>query len=222
MVKDTDKAVRQLPTMPPLEQTTVAISSLRFGESPRLVPEDLEHARGLACVASESLPPILVRAQTMTVIDGRHLVLAARLRGDSTIRARLFHGSEEEAFLLAVRSNTTHGKPLSLADRLRAATRILESHPEFSDRMIASVCGLSPRTVAGHRKTGSTQKPSRRVVKGGRVRPLSSQIAREQAGELMRAFPDESNRRIAGDVGLSESTVRDVRRRMSKGSDAGR
>jgi len=34
----------------------------------------------------------------------------------------------------------------------------------------------------------------------------------------MRAFPGESNRKIARDVGLSEATVRDVRRKMERGS----
>jgi DNA-binding Lrp family transcriptional regulator len=34
----------------------------------------------------------------------------------------------------------------------------------------------------------------------------------------MRTFPDESNRKIAREVGLSEATVRDVRHQMERGS----
>lgn len=58
------------------EEIVVPISSLHFGESPRLVPEDLDHARMLAEIEGGLLPPILVQAETMTVIAGRHLVLA--------------------------------------------------------------------------------------------------------------------------------------------------
>jgi len=137
-------ARRPLTSREPANETTIPISSLCFGESPRLVAEDLEHARTLAEVTKEALPPIVVHADTMTVIDGRHRVLAAQFRGEGSIRAKLFHGSTSEAFLLAVQSNTTHGKPLSLAERLIAASHILELQPDLSDRAIAGICGLSP------------------------------------------------------------------------------
>ena len=38
------------------EEIVVPISSLHFGESPRLVPEDLEHARMLAEIEGGLLP----------------------------------------------------------------------------------------------------------------------------------------------------------------------
>jgi len=198
------------------EEVVVPISSLHFGESPRLVPEDLEHARVLAEIERGVLPPILVQAETMTVIAGRHLVLAARLRGDSSIRVQMFHGNKEEAFMLAVKSNAGHGKPLSLPERLTAASHILERRPGLSDRKIASICGLSPKTVADRRKLAPKAVPGARVREAGGTRRLSSQITRAKAAELMRAFPGESNRKIAREVGLSEATVRDVRRQMDR------
>ena len=200
------------------EEIVVPISSLHFGESPRLVPEDLEHARMLAEIERGVLPPILVQAETMTVIAGRHLVLAARLRGDSSIRAQMFHGNKDEAFILAVRSNSAHGKPLSLSERLTAASQVLERRPGLSDRKIASICGLSSKTVADRRTLTSKAVHRADVRETGGTRRLTSQVTREKAAELMRAFPGESNRKIAREVGLSEATVRDVRRRMERGS----
>jgi len=217
--KTEEDAERHLMERPPTEEIKLAISTLRFGESPRFVPEDLEHARTLAAVASKALPPVLVRAQTMTVIDGRHLVLAARLRGESAIRVQLFHGNKDEAFLLAVSLNTTHGKPLSLAERVRAASRILESQPHLSDREIAGICRLSPRTVTRQRKTAVSAKQNRHG-EADRKRPLTSKVARDQAAELMRAFPGQSNRKIGSEVGLSESTIRDVRHQMDRDDSA--
>jgi ParB-like chromosome segregation protein Spo0J len=202
----------------PTNEVAVAISALSFGQSPRLVPEDLDHARTLAEVG-QALPPILVHGDTKVVIDGRHRVLAARLRGETSIRAQLFHGGEDEAFLLGVRANTTHGKPLSLAERIWAASRILSTKPDLSDRVIASICGLSPHTVATRRTAVATNDQAQRVGADGRTRPLTSRIARDQAAELMLAFPEESNRDIARSVGLSEATVRDVRHEMERAAE---
>jgi ParB-like chromosome segregation protein Spo0J len=194
----------------PLQEKTVQISDLRFGQSPRLMPEDVDHAKMLAEL-KEVLPPILVHAETMEVIDGWHRVLAARFRGETSIRARLFHGTSEDAFFLGVRSNIAHGKPLTLAERHVAASRILKLRPDLSDRTIARTCGLSPTTIGAHRKAGPTGDLAERVGEDGRTRRLSSQQVRRQAAELMLAFPDESNRSIGRSVGLSEATVRSVR-----------
>jgi ParB-like chromosome segregation protein Spo0J len=203
------------------DDVPVAISALIFAQSPRLVPEDLDHARVLAEV--DQLPPILVHAETMAVIDGRHRVLAARLQGETSIKARLFHGTEDEAFLLGVRANTTHGKPLSLAERLQAVSQILATRPDLSDRAVAGICGLSPHTVANRRRASSTSDLGQRVGIDGRTRPLNSTMGRLQAAALILAFPKDSNRKIAREVGLSETTVRAVRHqiKLDRGSPTG-
>ena len=54
----------------PTDEVEVSIPDLRFGQSPRLVPVDLEHARVLAEV-DRVLPPILIRAETMGQHDPR-------------------------------------------------------------------------------------------------------------------------------------------------------
>jgi hypothetical protein len=149
----------------------VKVSSLRLGESPRLVPEDPAHAQALAEIDANALPPVLVRAKAMTVVDGWHLVLAARIRGEKEIRARMLQVGEEEAFFIAVRSNAIHGKPLSLAERLRAASRLLESQLVLSDRAIAGACALSNRTVARQRKARALASPRTDVEPRGSPAP---------------------------------------------------
>ena len=201
-----------------LEEVTLPISSLGLGQSPRRVPQDPDHARMLAEVG-EVLPPILVHSETMTIIDGRHRVLAARLRGETLIPARLFHGTYEEAYLLGVRLNIAHGKPLTLAERLGAASQILKSGPNLSDRAIAAICGLSPRTIGARRKASPQSDETSRVGEDGRTRPLNTQVARRQAADLIIAFPDDSNRSIGRSVGLSEGTVRNVRRQINRAAD---
>jgi ParB-like chromosome segregation protein Spo0J len=128
----------------------VAIAALRPADSPRLGGEDLDHIRVLA-ESGDALPPILVHRPTMCVIDGMHRLRAARLRGESDIDVTYYDGDATEAFIEAVRANTTHGLPLTLADRRAAALRILMARPEMSDRSVARLTGLSPKTVGAAR-----------------------------------------------------------------------
>jgi len=169
------------------------------------------------------LPPIVVHRSTMNVVDGVHRVRAAALKGEACIRARFFEGSEEEAFLFAVSVNTAHGLPLTMADRVAAARRILASHPSWSDRAVAAVAGLSTSKVAKVRN--ETESPSAgesvtaRVGRDGRSRPLDPASGRRYAGELFRSDPGASLRQVAFMAGISPATAADVRDRLRRGVD---
>ncbi|NRQ31697.1 ParB N-terminal domain-containing protein [Nonomuraea sp. NN258] len=192
----------------------VDLERLSGAFSPRIAGENPEHLEALLS-AQGQIPPILVHFPSMRVIDGLHRLSAARLRGQRTIAARFFEGSEADAFVLAVRMNIEHGLPLTLADRRRAARRIIGSHPEWSDRMVASAAGVSAGTVADLR--GSRMEGEARIGRDGRVRPLDGTAERRQAAELIRSDPTLSLRQIARKVGLSPETVRDVRGRLERG-----
>ncbi|WP_243859381.1 ParB/RepB/Spo0J family partition protein [Amycolatopsis arida] len=168
-----------------------------------------------------SLPPIIVHRRSMRVVDGMHRLRAAILRGDSEIDVRLYDGDEGDAFVLAVQANVTHGLPLSAADRRQAAERILRTHPDWSDRMIATAAGLSPATVRKVRMRTTADDASRggRLGKDGRVRPLNGAAGRELAGRLIAERPGATLREIAKEVGISLSTARDVRERVRRGLD---
>ena len=158
----------------------------------------------------------------MRVIDGTHRLGAALLRGDEYIEARFFDGSEHEAFVLAVQTNIAHGLPLSLADRTRAAERIIASHPNWSDRAIASVTGLGARTVGNiRRRTGVGLEDTIRARTGldGRVRRLDHSEGRLKAAAIINERPEASLREVAREAGVSPSTVRDVRKRVQRGED---
>ncbi|MET9147761.1 MULTISPECIES: winged helix-turn-helix transcriptional regulator [unclassified Streptomyces] len=207
--------------LPPLTPVThVPISSLTTGESPRSNGTDIERCRELAETEGE-LPAIVVHRETMRVVDGAHRLRAAELRGDDLIAVRFFDGPARDAYVLAVEANTRHGTPLSRAERTAAATRIIASHPQWSDRAIAQVAGLSAHTVAALRQRSRerTAQSNSRIGRDGRVRPVSSAESRRLAGKLMRSDPKASLRQIADRVGLSPATVLDVRRRLDRGDD---
>ncbi|MET7356647.1 ParB/RepB/Spo0J family partition protein [Streptomyces mirabilis] len=197
---------------------SLPIALLIPGESPRLDGQDAEHVARLAEL-DEQLPPILVDRRTMRVIDGMHRLLAASLKGREAIDAELFDGSPEEAFLRAVEANVTHGLPLSQDDRRAAAARIVEAHPQMSDRAIARASGLGAKSVAAIRRT-STEAVTQlavRVGRDGKVRPLNSAEGRRRAAELIAENPEASLRQVARRAGISPATVSDVRKRLLSG-----
>jgi ParB-like chromosome segregation protein Spo0J len=196
---------------------TVVISALRPGESPRSAPVDQEHVVLLAG-SDAPMPPLLVD-RDLRVIDGLHRLLAALVQGRTTIEVEFFEGSDEDAFLLAVSRNVGHGLPLSAADRRAAATRILRSHPQLSDRAIARIAGLSARTVVGLRgdAAGGRAQSGTRVGRDGRTRPLDARQGRVRAARMLSERPDASLREIARLTGTSPATVSDVRRRLAAG-----
>ncbi|MEU7278402.1 winged helix-turn-helix transcriptional regulator [Streptomyces sp. NPDC045431] len=199
----------------------IPVDDLLPADSPRIAGEDVGHARALAA-CGDPLPPILVHRSTLRVIDGTHRLRAARLRGQHLVEVRFFDGSPEDAFVLAVESNTLHGLPLTLADRTAAAARILASHPDWSDRAVASRTGLAAATVGAlRRRTAPPDEAAatRRIGQDGRVRPLSTAEGRRAAARLIAEDPGASLRAIAERTGLSPGTVRDVRRRTDDGED---
>ena len=198
----------------------VPISQLLPGDSPRLSGESVEHATALA-ESGAVLPPVVVHRTTMRVIDGMHRIRAALLRGRHAVEVCYFDGTEDDAFAFAVEANMRHGLPLSLADRAVAAKRIIGSHPHWSDRRIAAVAGLSPKTVGAirGRPSADADQLASRVGRDGRARPVDPARGRRIAGELLARQPDASLRAVARQAGVSPETVRDVRMRLLRDED---
>jgi ParB-like chromosome segregation protein Spo0J len=196
---------------PASQVTRVAISALGPADSPRLSGEDLNHVHLLA-QSGATLPPILVHRPTMRVIDGMHRLRAARLRGEPDIEVTYYDGDEAGAFIEAVRANTTHGLPLSLADRRAAALRILTANPELSDRSVAGLTGLSPKTVGAARRSAGAQLtgPAYRLGQDGRWRPSRSLPPPHSAA----LYPGPSAPR------LTRPAAAAVRKRPEKAKDA--
>ncbi|MBV9445846.1 MAG: ParB N-terminal domain-containing protein [Streptosporangiaceae bacterium] len=184
---------------------------------PRLNGEDKQHTLRLAETDAE-LPPILVHRQKMVIIDGMHRLRAAILKGQESIAVEFFDGSDEEAFLQAIKANTTHGLPLSMEDRRAAARKIIVANPDLSDRYIAAYSGLSDKTVGMIRRSmGAQAGLNTRLGVDGRVRPLNGRQGRQRAADVISQRPTASLREIAEEAGISIGTAHDVRKRMHRG-----
>ncbi len=198
----------------------VPVESLLPAVSHRISGEDPGHTRLLREKLSD-LPAILVNRRTMQVIDGMHRLSAAKLNGAGTIRVQLIDADERRAFLMAVKANTDHGLPLSVADREAAADRVLSWYPYWSDRAIAALVGLAATTIGAIRERSTVQMPqlNARIGRDGRLRPMSTLDGRRRASEIMAARPDASLRQVAREAGISLGTAHNVRERMRRGED---
>lgn len=188
---------------------------------PRTAGWDARHIRMLAESAT-AFPPIVVHRQTMQVIDGWHRVRAVQLRGGTTIAAVLFDGGAAEAFVLSIKLNAVHGLPLSLADRKAAALRILLSYPDWSDRSIAVIAGISHSTVAAirSRSTGEFGQSTGRIARNGVLHRSNGPQGRQRAAELFTADPNASAPKVAMAAGISVTTAKDVRKQLRAGKAA--
>ncbi|GAB2881249.1 ParB N-terminal domain-containing protein [Streptomyces deserti] len=197
------------------EITQVPISRILVADSPRTGGEDPRHINALAEVCAD-LPPIVIHRQTMTVIDGVHRLRAVERSGATRIRAVFFNGDERESFVLAVKLNSNHGLPLSLADRKAAALRMLADFPEWSNRRLAEIAGLSDKTIAALRRRSGAEFPHPTAVRLGRdgvTYPVAAAEGRSRALAFLAANPDASAQEVALAAGISLTTAKDVRRR---------
>ncbi|MFI7002378.1 ParB N-terminal domain-containing protein [Nocardia sp. NPDC050175] len=199
----------------------VSVGSVRPGPALRdSVIRNDEYIRVLMESAAQ-LPPIIVHRPTMRLIDGAHRLEAAKTIDREMIAVRFFDGSDDDAYALAVHSNIMHGLPLSVAERKAAAMRLMNLYPQWSDRLIARTAGLSHTTVGAERRraTGGGVQLDRRVGKDGKVRPVVADDGRRIAANIIKESPESSLRAVSKRAGVSPSTVRDVRARLSRGED---
>jgi ParB-like chromosome segregation protein Spo0J len=205
-----------------LPEISVPIGSLVHGFHLRHEGTDIAHVRLLADAAgSVELPSILVQKRGSRIIDGMHRIEVAKLRGEWHIAARIVDCTDDEALVLAIKSNTLHGLPLTRADRISSAKRILGAHADWSDRAVAGITGLSAKAIASLRNCsiGDTQFDGKRLGRDGKRRPIMPAEGRRRAAEYINAYPEASLREVARETDVSLGTAHDVRERIRRGAD---
>ncbi|MFJ9821237.1 ParB N-terminal domain-containing protein [Streptomyces sp. NPDC101151] len=203
-----------------LPARAVPVRALSAGLSLRQGGTNAAHVQLLLDAAGSSeLPPILVQEDGCRVIDGLHRLEAAKLRGDDIIKARFLDCSDSEALVLAMKANSAHGLPLSKADRVAGAQRVLTAHPDWSDRAIAGITGLSAKTIASlrNRSESGAHPGVKRLGRDGRRRPVAAGEGRRRAAEYISANPNAPLRQVARETDVSLGTVHDVSARLRRG-----
>jgi ParB-like chromosome segregation protein Spo0J len=195
----------------PISELLAACSPRAKGENPAYI--------SLLANADRELEPILAHRSTMRVIDGMHRLRAAEARGATHIPVRYYDGSDDDAFVVSVRLNVNHGLPLTSDERKRAASRIIDAYPHWSDRTIARCAGLSAKTVGALRRRATEEIPQleTRLGRDGKMRPVSYLEGRRRVVVQLAETPEASLRELAERAGVSVNTVRDVRDRLRRG-----
>lgn len=198
----------------------VTLAVLQDSFTLRAAGVDSAHVALLAENA-ESLPAVVVHRPTMRIVDGLHRVSAARHAGREAVSVDFFDGTEAEAFALSVYLNVGHGLPLTLADRKMAAAAMLTSNPEWSDRFVARLAGLSHVTISAIRRRliQNCAPPSARLGGDGKIRPVDPATGRTRVAMLLSGNPSLTLRELSKCAGVSISTARDVRIRVQEGRD---
>ena len=203
------------------EVVWLALDEIGPGAQLRDAGLDEAHVEGLVATQG-TWGPVLVQRHDRRVIDGAHRVAAARRLGLSRVEAETFDGDPVDVVVEFVRRHGTDGLALTVPDRKRAAASVLASRPEWSDRRIAEVCGLSPKTVGRVRASqvglGGSGAQVARVGRDNRVRPLDPVAVRSRIVEALSDQPDASLRVVAASVGVSPETVRLVRMNLRNGT----
>ena len=178
-----------------LTAVQIPLADLHIGPTAR---SGVNQAR-VAALAEEpgSWSPLLVQAETLAILDGIHRYHAAMALKISSVRCEIFDGDEHAAFVEAVRRNVSQGLPLRLPERQRAARRLLAIRGEWADRMIASICGLSPTTVRELRRCSTAQNGqlNGRMGADGRIRPIDREDLHRRTEQAIRANPGASLQR---------------------------
>jgi ParB-like chromosome segregation protein Spo0J len=164
-------------------------------------------------------PPILLWSDGNRIVDGYHRVAAARLLKMTCIQVEWFDGTAEQAYIESIKRNTKCGLPLTLRERVEAATNVLEQQSDWSDRRIAVLCGLSASTVARVRGETLASSNANRLGSDGRVRPSRPGDARRRVLNALEKNPNGSLRSIASLAAVSPETVRSIKRRLQAEGD---
>ena len=140
-------------------------------------------------LAGVEFPPVVVffdgREQTYWLAEGFHRCAAAEAAALTTIVAEVRLGSRQDARDAAAASNKEFdvvGQRRTRADKKRAVNMMLEDHPDWSDRRVATHVGVDPSTVWRSRRllhcnnspdcpTGSDPVQDTRPVKTPPVSP---------------------------------------------------
>ena len=107
-----------------------------------------------------ALPPIVVSylpdvdgEEQCVLVDGWHRVEAAHRLNRKELPAKEFDAADDaDVFREATRLSATGSKPLTVAEKRKAVSKLLVDFPEASDRSIAKDAGVSHTYAANRRR----------------------------------------------------------------------
>jgi DNA-binding transcriptional ArsR family regulator len=105
-------------------------------------------------VRGARFPPVVVFSHNGAYLlaDGFHRFRARKLAKFERIDAEVRCGTRLDALKFSLAANHRHGLPRSNEDKRHAITIALREFPDWSDRAVAELVGVSQPTVSVHRR----------------------------------------------------------------------
>ena len=176
----------------------------------------------------DAFPPVVVfRIENdLWLVDGHHRFESARKAGGSEILAIVHNGTWHEAVRAALAANRSHGVRLTTADREKAVLLARQEFPDYSDRALAELCGVSYKTVGRVLKQSvgtMSQLPQGRRGRDGKLYPARrravSSVPTAPTGDSI--LPTESDPGQTCGVALSCNSPSTTARPNSAGPNVG-
>jgi hypothetical protein len=126
-------------------------------------------------LAGSRFPPVVVfhSKGTYLLADGFHRVLASKLAKLKQIDAEVRQGSRLDAVKFSLSANHTHGLRRSNDDKRHSIEIALRELPQWSDRAIAELCGVShPSVGVARRELVNSSSCEKRLGRDGKLRQL--------------------------------------------------
>ena len=209
---------------PNLARSHVSLDRICPGPAIRSGLDDAHIAR-IADVA-DRWPPVVLQTGTHVLIDGAHRIEAARRNGATTIAAVFVDVDDSELLAVRAERNAAHGLPLSLDERRAIALGLL-AQQRWSNGRIASASGLSRRTIGRYREEtfpGGAEhhlETGTRLGLDGKHYPVDTDARRERAQTILAQQPDRPVTAVAEEVGLSLSTIYELRKKQPEREPTG-
>lgn len=212
-----------------MNQKTLAIDLIRLDgdtQARLAVSEDAveDYAEVVAASTIWKFPRVVVfhDGSDYWLADGFHRVLAAQRCSRGSIPCEIHKGTARDALLFAMTANDTNGLRMSAADKRRCVEILLDSGDYKTQREMASVAGVSERTV---RRIVADRRPSSRTVSGssggnGAVADRKRITERGKSGDSDTPDRREDQGSIGGDTGGEEQSASGSDERRSPAGNA--
>lgn len=125
------------------------------------INDDVVNEYGEAAKAGSEFPPLVVFKvdKEYLLADGFHRIYGFERYGIKEWECDIREGTREDALKFALSCNTEHGYRRTNADKQNAVKIALKEWPDYSDRLIAEMCRVSPPMVAPLRKAVQPPPP---------------------------------------------------------------
>lgn len=136
----------------------------------------------------EPWPPLIAffDGKDHWLVDGFHRLRAAKLAALTGFQLDVKPGEMRDAIRLSLSVNAKHGLRRTREDKRRSVERALadDEWVSYSDRKLAQLCAVSPRTIAAVRKeleaAGSIEEQTERVGVDGSIQDVSATVVSQE------------------------------------------